>query len=301
MKGKSVPMSVYAVGEETGTRESVATARLPLLGRDEELGDGAPGRRGGAGRSRRGAHRSTAPPAWASPACAQEVARRGGSPTTGDRAARRALRRLQRLPGAARPRARAARHPARRARRRWVRRPARPSSGARPTCCRWPRCSPTSSRSTCRPPRRPTASTPSTGPTESPTSSSSSSAALLPGPMVAARRGRPLGRRRVGPPARPGGRRDGGSAVGGRRGAPRRRAGASPRTSGHARRPRPAAARGRRAARHRRHRGDPPAPARDRRGRRAGRGQPAVRRGGHPPRPRLRVASSRCPSRSRPP
>ncbi len=37
MKGKSVPMAVYAVGEEIGTRESVATGRLPMLGRDEEL------------------------------------------------------------------------------------------------------------------------------------------------------------------------------------------------------------------------------------------------------------------------
>jgi tetratricopeptide (TPR) repeat protein len=37
MKGKSVPMAVYAVGEEIGTRESVAKGRLPMLGRDEEL------------------------------------------------------------------------------------------------------------------------------------------------------------------------------------------------------------------------------------------------------------------------
>jgi tetratricopeptide (TPR) repeat protein len=37
MKGKSVPMAVYAVGEEIGTRESVQTARLPMLGRVEEL------------------------------------------------------------------------------------------------------------------------------------------------------------------------------------------------------------------------------------------------------------------------
>ena len=37
MKGKSVPMSVYAVGEELGTRESVESARLPMLGRQEEL------------------------------------------------------------------------------------------------------------------------------------------------------------------------------------------------------------------------------------------------------------------------
>ena len=36
MKGKAVPMSVYAVGEETGTREGVDEARLPFLGRDEE-------------------------------------------------------------------------------------------------------------------------------------------------------------------------------------------------------------------------------------------------------------------------
>ena len=36
MKGKAVPMSVYAVGEETGTREGSEESRLPFLGRDEE-------------------------------------------------------------------------------------------------------------------------------------------------------------------------------------------------------------------------------------------------------------------------
>ena len=36
MKGKALPLAVYAVGEETGTREGVDDARLPLLGRDEE-------------------------------------------------------------------------------------------------------------------------------------------------------------------------------------------------------------------------------------------------------------------------
>ena len=36
MKGKAVPMSVYAVGEETGTREGNEESRLPFLGRDEE-------------------------------------------------------------------------------------------------------------------------------------------------------------------------------------------------------------------------------------------------------------------------
>ena len=36
MKGKAQPLAVYVVGEETGTREGVDDARLPLLGRDEE-------------------------------------------------------------------------------------------------------------------------------------------------------------------------------------------------------------------------------------------------------------------------
>jgi len=36
MKGKAVPMSVYDVGEEVGTREGVDDSRLPFLGRDEE-------------------------------------------------------------------------------------------------------------------------------------------------------------------------------------------------------------------------------------------------------------------------
>ena len=36
MKGKAQPLAVYAVGEETGTREGVDDARLPFLGRDEE-------------------------------------------------------------------------------------------------------------------------------------------------------------------------------------------------------------------------------------------------------------------------
>ncbi|HET6966854.1 MAG TPA: AAA family ATPase, partial [Ornithinibacter sp.] len=36
MKGKAQPLAVYAVGEETGTREDVQDARLPFLGRDEE-------------------------------------------------------------------------------------------------------------------------------------------------------------------------------------------------------------------------------------------------------------------------
>ena len=37
MKGKAQPLAVYAVGEETGAREDVQDARLPLLGRDREL------------------------------------------------------------------------------------------------------------------------------------------------------------------------------------------------------------------------------------------------------------------------
>jgi class 3 adenylate cyclase/tetratricopeptide (TPR) repeat protein len=36
MKGKAQPLAVYAVGEETGTREGVDDARLPFLGRDAE-------------------------------------------------------------------------------------------------------------------------------------------------------------------------------------------------------------------------------------------------------------------------
>ena len=37
MKGKAVPVLVYEVGEETGTREAVDRSSLPLIGRDEEL------------------------------------------------------------------------------------------------------------------------------------------------------------------------------------------------------------------------------------------------------------------------
>jgi tetratricopeptide (TPR) repeat protein len=37
MKGKSVPLLVHEVGEETGTREAAAEARLPFLGRDDEV------------------------------------------------------------------------------------------------------------------------------------------------------------------------------------------------------------------------------------------------------------------------
>ncbi|MFN8158038.1 MAG: adenylate/guanylate cyclase domain-containing protein [Candidatus Nanopelagicales bacterium] len=37
MKGKAVPVLVYDVGEETGTREAVDRSNLPLVGRDEEL------------------------------------------------------------------------------------------------------------------------------------------------------------------------------------------------------------------------------------------------------------------------
>lgn len=36
MKGKAVPMSVYSVGDELGTREGVDESRLPFLGRDRE-------------------------------------------------------------------------------------------------------------------------------------------------------------------------------------------------------------------------------------------------------------------------
>ena len=38
MKGKSVPLLVHEVGEETGTREATDSARLPFLGRDAEVG-----------------------------------------------------------------------------------------------------------------------------------------------------------------------------------------------------------------------------------------------------------------------
>ncbi len=39
MKGKAVPLLVYNVGEESGTREADAVGRLPLRGRDTELAD----------------------------------------------------------------------------------------------------------------------------------------------------------------------------------------------------------------------------------------------------------------------
>ncbi len=109
MKGKSVPLAVYAVGEEIGTRESVATGRLPMLGRDEELAAGTAGRRRGTERSRRraddrGGHRPGQVPAGPGGA--------GGRCTRPpDRAARRALRCVERLPGPAGPRPGAARYP----------------------------------------------------------------------------------------------------------------------------------------------------------------------------------------------
>lgn len=37
MKGKTVPVPVFAVGEELGTREAAAREQLPLIGREEEL------------------------------------------------------------------------------------------------------------------------------------------------------------------------------------------------------------------------------------------------------------------------
>ena len=37
MKGKTVPVPVFAIGEELGTREAETRAQLPLIGRDEEL------------------------------------------------------------------------------------------------------------------------------------------------------------------------------------------------------------------------------------------------------------------------
>ncbi len=37
MKGKALPLLVYRVGEESGTRETAEQGRLPLLGRDDEL------------------------------------------------------------------------------------------------------------------------------------------------------------------------------------------------------------------------------------------------------------------------
>ncbi len=39
MKGKALPLLVYSVGEESGTRESGEGGRLPLLGRDAELAE----------------------------------------------------------------------------------------------------------------------------------------------------------------------------------------------------------------------------------------------------------------------
>ena len=57
MKGKAVPMSVYDVGEEVGTREGVDDSRLPFLGRDEEAATVRQGARGAPGGSRRCHHR----------------------------------------------------------------------------------------------------------------------------------------------------------------------------------------------------------------------------------------------------
>ena len=114
------------------------------------------------------------------------------------------------------------------------------------------------------------------------------------------RRGGPLGRRRVGracstasPWRPPGARGPCSSSVAARPvGSPRRPAPpwSSARCPG----------RGRRAPRHRGDRGHSPATARDRGRRRAGPGQPAVRRGGHARRPRAPGRWRSCPSRSRP-
>ena len=185
MKGKAVPLVVYEVGEELGTRdEATADSRLPFLGRDEEIATVRRALERGAGRRRRGRHRRRRHRHG-------QVAPGRTRPSSGDhraatlrRGPRRAVRGGQRLPRAARPAPHAARRRARRPGGHGPG-PARgPRAGRPPTCCRWLRCSPTSPRSTCRARPRPTGSTRSTALTGSPTPSSTSSSASLPGPLV---------------------------------------------------------------------------------------------------------------------
>ena len=147
-----------------------------------------------------------------------------------------------------------------------------------------------------RRPRR-TGSTRSSAPTGRPTSSSTCSGALRPGPLVVVVEEAHWADGASVRAARPARLRHG------RAGPGRSSSCGEARRAVRARRPacawslRPAAAGGRRAPRPRGHRGHPPATARGRRHRRARRGQPALRRGGHPARPGRRARWSSCPSR----
>ena len=178
MKGKALPLLVYSVGEESGTRESGEGGRLPLLGRDAELAelrdalDRAFSGEGGVvtvtGTTGMGKTRLVREAA---------VGARGRRPP---HRACRALRRVELLPGLPRPAPPAARHRAGDSRRTWGGSCWSRLPLPRPTCCRCRRSSPTSRTSRCRPPPRRTRSTRSSARTGLPTCSSISSAASSP-------------------------------------------------------------------------------------------------------------------------
>ena len=167
MKGKAVPLLVYEVGEELGTaEETTAESRLPFLGRDEELATvraaldealaGAGGvitisGANGMGKSRlafealegtarrRSSSSGPSPTALPAPTASSATRCAASSDSSGT------------LP------------------RRWDRPCSRSWARSRRISCRWPRCSPTSSRWMCPAPLRSTSSTRSTAPTDWPT------------------------------------------------------------------------------------------------------------------------------------
>ena len=249
MKGKAVPMSVYAVGEETGHPRGPRRVAAALPRPRRGGGDGAPGPRGGAGRQPGASSPSTAPRAWASPASPTRRSTRwrrrparGGSSCAPSPTARRAPTGCCATPSARCSASRATRPTS------WVR-----------------RSSPTLER--CAPDLLPMAplladvvqvdvpDTPEADRIDPQYRADRAADVVIDllgraraGSARPRRRGGPLGRRRVGPPPRPGRLRHGGPAVGGARRAPRRDGWLRPGVRAR-RRPRPAAARGHRAAR----------------------------------------------------
>ena len=285
-EGQGRPVLVYEVGEELGSRESVDDTRLPFLGRDAELRPRPRRPRPRPLRRGRGAHRRGAGRHRQHAAGAGGPRRRRRHPPP--RAAGRAVRGVERLPRAARPAARAARHRARHPRgdgRGPAHGAGRPGARAAAdgTAARRRRARRCARHPGGRPGRRAVPRRPGGRRRRR------AARHAVTRPAGRRGRGRPLGRRRLGAPAGPAGVRDVGAALGsGRRaawGARRLHAGIR-----HPHRARPAAARSRRAARQRRHRSHALAPARGRRRGVEGRRQPAVRRGGHPPRPGRRLA-----------
>ncbi len=174
MKGKALPLLVYSVGEESGTRESGEGGRLPLLGRDAELAelrdalDLAFSGEGGVvtvtGTTGMGKTRLVREAAMALEGVARLTVR---AEPYGASSSYRVFRdpldccsaSIAGLP------------------RTWGGSCSSRSPRRRPTSCRCRRSSPTSPTSRCRPRPRRTPSTRSSVPTDSPTCSSTSSAA----------------------------------------------------------------------------------------------------------------------------